>query len=813
MRKRTFAMAFLILALSLALTTVAAADGASVAGVKLNGWELLHFTETYAAPDRLTEIAKILPQTVTVTLSDGQTAEASVAGAWTPDPDNSRWTNSVSLSDLPNGTTDPNGLLDALSVAWSVESYTGSFSVSPQEQIIGQSGSFSMRRYMRGTDVVEFWRLPSDGSAAVRQITNASDGYAEAGDGLNAQYAVSAWTADDAGEWLAVYYFSSPWYAQYGAYFAGACVASPKTYTVTFRPSGGVLQGPEIRQTALVDGSYCLESVPADPVRNNYRFDGWFTQSVGGEEVSVTAQTAFTQNMTLYAHWTRLSGTGGGSGVSDGKELRTTQVAGVSATVARPDSGYAERFGWLMPANLYRTADGGFVSVDGAENKVLVTFWDADFRRTGQKEVPAELSDFGGFFHGETYNYIVFGQNNDAESDETEVFRVVKYDHDFNRVSAVSVRNCYTHIPFDAGSCRMAEYGNRLTIHTARERYLTEDGLHHQSQLTIVVNTDTMTVENNLGAFQGNHVSHSFNQFVLYDGAEHVLVDHGDAYPRGVVLHRSDGASYREVSLMDFDGATGDNWTGASVGGFEQSDDFYLVAINTVRQSAVEYASNGAHSHTLDSDERDVALLSVSKYMDAGSVRQDYLTDCYRTGTTAGVPYLVRAGDNRYVMLWQEFVKSGYSYESKGVRYAILNGNGDQLTDATLLPDAQLSKYCEPVADGDSVVWYVDTGDNARTFYRLSLTGESENPEPTESAPRIESVEASEGVVTATLVGTVPTEAQLVAALYDSDGRFVEMDMADAVSGENSVALAVGGEMKVRAFLLDGDCRPLCPAK
>ncbi len=823
MKKRTFGIAFLILALSLLLTIPAAADETlSVARAEVDGWSLLHITAQYAANGYPEKLAGILPRTVTVTLSDRQTVQVPVAGAWTPDPSNTRWTNSVNLSELPAGTTDPQGILNGLSVAWQVDDYTGNFSAGSGAKIVGTPGSFSMWRYMSGTDTLELWQIPSGGGAPVLRADRNSDGYSE--NGNSSTYAVGAWAAGDAGEWFGLYYSSAQYW--HDAYLAGACAVETNTYTVTFRPSGGVLQGPETCQTAFVDGTYRLESVPPDPVRNNYRFDGWFTQSAGGEAVAVTTQTAFTADTVLYAHWTRDAASGPNPGTPAGHALNTVESPGVSGV--RNSAATGPNPSGLMYANLYRKPDGTFVSVDGnAGESVVVTFWSRDFRQTGQRQLAMELPTFGGFFHGETYNYLVFGQRNEAESNEAEVFRVVKYDHDFNRVSAAAVRDCYTNTPFRAGSCRMAESGNHLTIHTSRLRYLTDDGLHHQSQLSIVVNTDTMEVENDLGAFQGNHVSHSFNQFVLYDGEERVFVDHGDAYPRGVVLHQSNGDSYREVSLLDIPGPTGDNWTGVGVGGLEQSDDYYLVAINTVRQSAVQYAADGSFSHTLDSDERDVMLLSVSKYMDAGSVRQDSLTDYYRSGTTAGVPYLVRLGDNRYVMLWQEFTRGtdqwGYAvYNSQGVRYALLNGNADLLTEPALLSEARLSEYCKPVVDGDSVVWYVDAGGTAeqagtRTFYRLSFsapdTPDTPNTPDTPDRLEIHSLTAGDGVVTATLTGTIPAGSKFVAALYNSDGQFVATAIADAVSGQNSVPLAAGDGMTLRAFLLDSNYRPLCVAQ
>ncbi len=52
-----------------------------------------------------------------------------------------------------------------------------------------------------------------------------------------------------------------------------------------------------------------------EPYRWNYRFDGWFTEETGGD--AVTAQTAFTENTTLYAHWTIIRPSTGSQGTKN----------------------------------------------------------------------------------------------------------------------------------------------------------------------------------------------------------------------------------------------------------------------------------------------------------------------------------------------------------------------------------------------------------------------------------------------------------------------------------------------------------------
>ena len=228
--------------------------------------------------------------------------------------------------------------------------------------------------------------------------------------------------------------------------------------------------------------------------------------------------------------------------------------------------------------------NGKTISVVEANKVVSVETYDETYKLVAKKSIEYELPLFGGFYSGEKYNYIAFGEDNIEENDAKEVIRIVRYDKSFKRIDSVSVKGgeSYTVGPFDAGSGRMDEYENTLVLHTSRKRYTTEDGLNHQSQLTIIVDTSTMTVTNNMGKFQSNHVSHSFDQYVLFDGSDHVLIDHGDAYPRSIVLSKENGGSYSEADIFKIPGEIGANCTGVSLGGFESSSSNYIVAMNTI---------------------------------------------------------------------------------------------------------------------------------------------------------------------------------------------------------------------------------------
>ena len=68
-------------------------------------------------------------------------------------------------------------------------------------------------------------------------------------------------------------------------------------FLITLDANGGTCK----QEDCYTDSEGRIGQLP-EPYRWNYRFDGWFTEETGGD--AVTAQTVFTENTTLYAHWT-----------------------------------------------------------------------------------------------------------------------------------------------------------------------------------------------------------------------------------------------------------------------------------------------------------------------------------------------------------------------------------------------------------------------------------------------------------------------------------------------------------------------------
>lgn len=386
---------------------------------------------------------------------------------------------------------------------------------------------------------------------------------------------------------------------------------------------------------------------------------------------------------------------------------------------------------WSSPKKSYicENSDGTLTVVDVSASAVSASVYSQRFELISpiQVQLGFELPVFGGFYSGEKYNYIVFGDTNADEDDSKPVYKIVKYDKSFNRLGGVAVTGgeCFTTVPFDAGTVAMSESGNELVIHTSRERYKSSDGLNHQSQLTIIVDTENMQVTNSLQLFQENHVSHSFNQFALHDGGTRVLLDHGDAYPRSVVMHKQTASGYSEMNLFTIPGAVGANCTGVTVGGFEASENNYIAAINTIDHSkATEY---GSFSITgIDKDERDIVLLiSAKSNTDEANVRKVYLTDYSGKNKLGSTPYLVKMRDGIFAVLWEEYIYSGNSASFSSVKYAVVDENGSLLCDIGALTDSRLSADCNPVFSADRIIWYINSA-SSRNFHVLDLSAEIE---------------------------------------------------------------------------------------
>ncbi len=373
---------------------------------------------------------------------------------------------------------------------------------------------------------------------------------------------------------------------------------------------------------------------------------------------------------------------------------------------------------WSDTVKSYLTVcdNGNYMRVQsGAINgKLLVEYYSSDFEPLNTKLIDNELPIFGAFYDSGNNYYVLSGQENPKQNDSLEVFRITKYDKNWNKIKSCGLYGANTTVPFDAGSARMTHSGDHLLVRTCHEMYKSSDGNNHQANVTIEVDMPSMTITDSYTGVMNvdyGYVSHSFNQFIKTDGNHIVALDHGDAHPRSAVLvkYNSDFTTgkffpsyFDKVSNIDVvtypEYTAGHyNYTGAAIGGFDVSSSSYIVAQSTVD---LDYINT--------SETRNVYVSAVSK--DLSTNKLNKITS-YAEGTdSASAPQLVKINNNSFLLLW-----------SRDTKVSCVKLNADGTVNGSIHTFEGSLSDCQPVIKNGRAVWYVYDKNNV-TFNSLNLS-------------------------------------------------------------------------------------------
>ena len=373
---------------------------------------------------------------------------------------------------------------------------------------------------------------------------------------------------------------------------------------------------------------------------------------------------------------------------------------------------------WSNTVKSYLTVcdNGNYMRVQSGaiEGKLLVEYYSSDFEPLSTKLIDNELPVFGAFYDSGNNYYVLSGQENPKQNDSLEVFRITKYDKNWNKIKSCGLYGANTTVPFDAGSARMTHSGDHLLVRTCHEMYKSSDGNNHQSNVTIEVDMPSMTITDSYTGVMNvdyGYVSHSFNQFIKTDGNHIVALDHGDAHPRSAVLvkYNSDFTTgkffpsyFEQVSNIDVvtypEYTAGHyNYTGAAIGGFDVSSSSYIVAQSTVD---LDYINT--------SETRNVYVSAVSK--DLSTNKLNKITS-YAEGTdSASAPQLVKINNNSFLLLW-----------ARDTKVSCVKLNADGTVNGSIHTFEGSLSDCQPVIKNGRAVWYVYDKNNV-TFNSLNLS-------------------------------------------------------------------------------------------
>lgn len=143
---------------------------------------------------------------------------------------------------------------------------------------------------------------------------------------------------------------------------------------------------------------------------------------------------------------------------------------------------------WSDTVKSYLTVcdNGNYMRVQSGaiEGKLLVEYYSSDFEPLSTKLIDNELPIFGAFYDSSDNYYVLSGQENPKQNDSLEVFRITKYDKNWNKIKSCGLYGANTTVPFDAGSARMTHSGDHLLVRTCHKMYKSSDGNNHQANVT-----------------------------------------------------------------------------------------------------------------------------------------------------------------------------------------------------------------------------------------------------------------------------------------------------------------------------------------
>ena len=369
------------------------------------------------------------------------------------------------------------------------------------------------------------------------------------------------------------------------------------------------------------------------------------------------------------------------------------------------------------------------------------------------------------------YIYLVTGQDNPAKDDSREVVRVSKFDLSLGFVGSTSMTSGLIYggsphylagitKPFNAGSLRMAMADSVLYIHSAREMYS-----GHQSNFTVSLDASIMGDMQDLTT--RFYTSHSFNQYVGIYGDSLVAVDHGDAYPREILLqqlHRSFQAITARYAMQSIVGNIGDNYTYTTASGMALAgSSASVVGISSPQENPVQdvvgVVANKSKQYTSN-------LFVSTVDLDTGAQNFAWITNNNpkTSSTILGQPTVTALPGGNLVILYHTVAATTYQ---RTLEYRLVTTQGEVLASSSY-PDTAYLPSSPPVLVGSTLYWSsvpqlnkpitsVDTNGTEQYLFGLDLADPTA-PEMLQKLP----LEAPE--ITVTGVGEVGRELTAVGA-------------------------------------------------
>ncbi|MCL1793784.1 MAG: hypothetical protein FWG34_07935 [Oscillospiraceae bacterium] len=337
----------------------------------------------------------------------------------------------------------------------------------------------------------------------------------------------------------------------------------------------------------------------------------------------------------------------------------------------------------------------GTISVLDAENATIYEYSaNAEFIRT--QAFKKELAKVGAFAKDKNGNYYIFYAKDVAEGAFGEKNMVlVKYSPSGSKsrefwLEAQGADGYFSgvKVPFSFGSCKMEISGEMIAVYFGRQMFVSNDGKNHQASYGFVLNLETFEHLTTGNKKSIPYSSHSFNQFILPVENGFVFADHGDAYPRAFAFEFVDFSgepenswkqnNNKQIESFKFAGESGDNYTGAEMGGLAKTPGGYMFAGTYDKKNPAAAGSRNLFLLVMDENLTEISdPIWITNYADKNTEH-------------AVAPKIVKIDAAKYLLLWAMHDPGA---RNAGKTYmALVNEKGELTAPVREIPGVSLNR-------------------------------------------------------------------------------------------------------------------------
>lgn len=334
-------------------------------------------------------------------------------------------------------------------------------------------------------------------------------------------------------------------------------------------------------------------------------------------------------------------------------------------------------------------------------DKIYLKQFDNNYNCILSKTISKELEMFGGYFNLKGYHYFVFASNNFSQSDRQEVYRIVKYNSNFDKIGTTKIfgEACEVTEPLLAGSVEITANGNTLYITDVYTDFSYWNDFFN-NRITISLDSQSMTVND---IFTGEKMYQNYSENMNELVETRTLIDDNKLYyveKTKKQLRIAERSTEIPSKIIDDQFLRKETVKTKyySIYEFDQSDsEFYKnINIHSLVLSKSDFITSGTYNNNL-------YVMTVPKEQIQGNlVRYRQITN-YNDVENINIDksYLMQLAEDKFILLWQETDEN----DLKTIKYIQLNKSGEIKSDIIKIDSTDISIDCQPIIKNNKIIW------------------------------------------------------------------------------------------------------------